>query len=176
MRHAQSSTLNTRTVGWLAPRPRVLTRRNTVSSLRLRRVDKWLRFSELPERNKMEPKMDSPAFFRDYLVRRWSAGCHHVKTLLAELRKRGYTGCFSGLARFVSGWRTHEQGAAPKSEQQAATEETLSLSVGHHVSSRVAAALLVKPRPLNTGSGTQARCFEEVLPGFDATGPPYRML
>ena len=78
-----------------------------------KRVDKWLRLSELPERNKMEPKMDSPAFFRDYLVRRWSAGCHHVKTLMAELRTRGYTGCFSGLARFVSGWRTHEQGAAP---------------------------------------------------------------
>ncbi|MDX6501771.1 MAG: hypothetical protein QOG23_5031 [Blastocatellia bacterium] len=54
-----------------------------------KRVDKWLRFSELPERNKMEPKMDSPAFFRDYLVRRWSAGCHHVKTLMAELRTRG---------------------------------------------------------------------------------------
>jgi transposase len=69
---------------------------------------------------------------------------------MAELRTRGYTGCFSGLARFVSGRRTHEQGAAPKSEQQAATEETRSLSVGHHVSSRVAAALLVKPRPLLT--------------------------
>jgi hypothetical protein len=114
------------------------------SGISHKRVDKWLRLSELPERNKMEPKMDSPAFFRDYLVRRWSAGCHHVKTLMAELRKRGYTGWFL----FVSGWRTHEQGAAPKSEQQAATEETLSVSVGHHVSSRVAAALLVKPRTL----------------------------
>ena len=35
------------------------------------RVDKWLRLAELPERNKMEPKMNSPAFFRDYLARRW---------------------------------------------------------------------------------------------------------
>ena len=63
-----------------------------------KRVDKWLRLAELPERNKMEPKMNSPAFFRDYLARRWAAGCHHVKTLLAELRTRGYTGCFSVLA------------------------------------------------------------------------------
>ena len=55
-----------------------------------KRVDKWLRLAELPERNKMEPKMNSPAFFRDYLARRWAAGCHHVKTLLAELRTRGY--------------------------------------------------------------------------------------
>ena len=62
-----------------------------------KRVDKWLRLAELPERNKMEPKMNSPAFFQDYLARRWAAGCHHAKTLLAELRTRGYTGCFSVL-------------------------------------------------------------------------------
>ena len=98
----------------------------------------------------MEPKMNSPAFFRDYLARRWAAGCHHVKTLLAELRTRGYTGCFSVLARFLSGWRARRQGAVPTSEQQTAASETQSLSVGHHVSSRVAAALLLKPRPLLT--------------------------
>jgi hypothetical protein len=115
-----------------------------------KRVDKWLRLPESPERNKMEPKADSPAFFRDDLARRWSAGCHHVKTLMAELRTRGYTGCFSGLARFVSGWRTREQGAAPQLEQQTPANETHSLSVGYHVSSRVAAALLVKSRPLLT--------------------------
>ena len=82
-----------------------------------KRVDKWLRLAELPERNKMEPKMDSPAFFRDYLARRWSTGCHHVKTLLAELRTHGYTGCFSGLARFLSPWRNHEQVVAAKPDQ-----------------------------------------------------------
>jgi transposase len=83
-----------------------------------KRVDKWLRLAELPERNKMEPKMNSPAFFRDYLARRWAAGCHHVKTLLAEVRTRGYTGCFSVLARFVSCWRAPRQGAVPTSEQR----------------------------------------------------------
>ena len=114
------------------------------------RVDKWLRLAELPERNKMEPKMNSPAFFRDYLARRWKAGCHHVKTLLAELRTRGYTGCFSVLARFLSGWRAPRQGAAPTSEQPTATTESHRVFVGHHVSSRVAAALLLKPRPLLT--------------------------
>jgi transposase len=115
-----------------------------------KRVDKWLRLAELPERNKMEPKMNSPAFFRDYLARRWAAGCHHVKTLLAELRTRGYTGCFSVLARFLSGWRSPGQGALRTSEQRTAASETHSLFVGHHVSSRVAAALLLKPRPLLT--------------------------
>jgi transposase len=118
-----------------------------------KRVDKWVRLAELPERNKMEPKVDSPAFFRDYLARRWSAGCHRVKTLLAELRTRGYTGCFSGLARFVSGWRTGEQGTVPMSEQQTPVNEIHPLSAGcHHVSSCVAAALLLKPRPLLTAA------------------------
>jgi transposase len=120
-----------------------------------KRVDKWLRLAEPPERNKMEPKVNSPAFFRDYLARRWAAGCHHVKTLLAELRTRGYTGCFSVLARFVSGWRAPRQGAVSISEQRTAASETHSSFVGHHVSSRVAAALLLKPRPLLTAA--QAR-------------------
>jgi hypothetical protein len=120
-----------------------------------KRVDKWLRLAELPERNKMEPKMNSPAFFRDYLARRWAEGCHHVKTLLAELRTRGYTGCFSVLARFVSGWRAPKQGAVPTAEQPTATTESNRLLLGHHVSSRVAAALLLKPRPLLTAA--QAR-------------------
>jgi transposase len=58
-----------------------------------KRVDKWLRLAELPERNKMEPKMNSPAFFRDYLVRRWTAGCRHVKT------GRGTATAARGVAR-----------------------------------------------------------------------------
>ncbi len=132
-----------------------------------KRVDKWLRLAEMPERNKMEPKMNSHAFFRDYLARRWAAGCHHVKTLLAELRTRGYTGCFSVLARFLSGWRARRQGAVPTSEQQTATSETQSLFVGHHVSSRVAAALLLKPRPLLTpAQAHKVDAFKKSCPAF----------
>ncbi len=49
-----------------------------------KRVDKWLRLAELPERNKMEPKMNSPAFFRDYLARRWATGCHRLYQRVAD--------------------------------------------------------------------------------------------
>jgi transposase len=132
-----------------------------------KRVDKWLRLAELPERNKMEPKMDSPAFFRDYLARRWSTGCHHVKTLLAELRTHGYTGCFSGLARFLSPWRNHEQVVAAKPDQPRGKNNIQTASVGHHVSSRVAAALLMKPRPfLSTSQAHKVDALKHSCPPF----------
>ena len=53
------------------------------------RIDKWIRFDELPERNRMQP---------------------HGRTLFAEIRKLGYVGCYSGLAKLLSPWRQ------PKSE------------------------------------------------------------
>jgi hypothetical protein len=33
------------------------------------------------------------------------AGCRHGRTLFAEIRKLGYGGCYSGLAKFLSPWR-----------------------------------------------------------------------
>jgi hypothetical protein len=70
-----------------------------------------------------------------------------VKTLLSELRTLGYTGCFSGLARFLSPWRNREQDIAAKPDRPAARNDLQGAPIGHHVSTRVAAALLVKPRP-----------------------------
>jgi hypothetical protein len=46
-----------------------------------------------------------PESFRDYLHQRWEAGCRHGRTLFAEIRKLGYKGCYSGLAKFLSPWR-----------------------------------------------------------------------
>ena len=135
------------------------------TGLSRKRVDKWLRLAELPERNKMEPKVDSPAFFRDYLARRWKAGCQHVKTLMAELRVLGYTGCFSGLARFLSSWRNREQDMPAKPDRPAARNDIA--SIGHHVSSRVAAALLVKPRPfLSPSQAQKVDALKQSCPSF----------
>ena len=65
------------------------------------RVDKWIHCCELPERNQMDPKPSSPRLFETHLERRWVEGCQDACTLLAEIRKLGYTGCYSGLARFL---------------------------------------------------------------------------
>ncbi len=98
----------------------------------------------------MAPKPDSPAFFRDYLAKRWKAGCNVVRILLEKLRPLGYTGCFSGLARFVSSWRTGERMPPPNRALSTSDEILPGDITARHVSSRVAAALLVKPRPLLT--------------------------
>ena len=70
-----------------------------------RRIDKWIQLDELPERSRMLPRSGMPESFRDYLRQRWEAGCRHGRTLLAEIRKLGYVGCYSGLAKFLSPWR-----------------------------------------------------------------------
>jgi hypothetical protein len=120
-----------------------------------KRVDKWIRLTELPERNKMSPKPDSPAFFQDYLARRWSAGYQHVRSLLAELRSLGYTGCFSGLARFVSHWRSSKQPPPPNTAPGVLNDNLPDETAARHISSRVAAALLVKPCPFLTPAQAQ---------------------
>jgi len=81
-----------------------------------RRIDKWIQLDELSERNRMHPRPGMPESFRDYLRQRWEAGCRHGRTLLAEIRKHGYVGCYSGLAKFLSPWRQ------PKAETLAAND------------------------------------------------------
>jgi transposase len=70
-----------------------------------RRIDKWIQLDELPERSRMQPRPGMPESFLDYLRQRWEAGCRHGRTLFAEIRKLGYMGCYSGLAKFLSPWR-----------------------------------------------------------------------
>jgi len=69
--------------------------------LNYKRVSK-IQLDELPEGSRMQPRPGMPESFRDYLRQRWEAGCRHGRTLFAEIRKLGYIGCYSGLAKFLS--------------------------------------------------------------------------
>jgi hypothetical protein len=80
-----------------------------------RRVDKWIRCTQLPMRNEMEPKPTSPRFFASHLQRRWAEGCHEGPRLLTEIRALGYRGCYSSIAKFLARWRDHEPELKPKS-------------------------------------------------------------
>jgi hypothetical protein len=133
-----------------------------------KRVDKWIRLSELPERNKMEPRRDSPAFFRDFLARKWASGCHRLKTLQAELRPLGYTGCLSGLAKFVSPWRRREQAPRPPGNVRTPPQDTPAVEPGgRFTSSLIAASLLFKPRPrLTPAQAYKVDTFKQVCPNF----------
>ena len=134
-----------------------------------RRIDKWIQLDELSERNRMQPRPGMPESFREYLRQRWEAGCRHGRTLLAEIRKLGYVGCYSGLAKFLSPWRQ------PKAETRRAifafpdpSQLELTISTGsRQLSPQIAAALLSKARAELTSQ--QARIVDTLkrqCPGF----------
>ncbi len=113
-----------------------------------RRIDKWVRLKEFPERSRMQPRPGMVESFREYLRERWEQGCHHGHELLAEIRERSYVGCYTRLAELLSPWRQ------PKPESKDTNNDVLTLPPGEllsepptrQVSPQVAAALLGKRR------------------------------
>jgi hypothetical protein len=78
-----------------------------------RRIDKWVRLEEFPERSRMLPRPGMAETIREYQRERWEQGCHHGRDLLAEIQQLGYVGCYSRLAQLLSPWRQ------PKPESEA---------------------------------------------------------
>ena len=112
---------------------------------------------ELPERSRMQPRPGMPESFRDYLHQRWEAGCRHGRTLFAEIRKLGYIGCYSGLAKFVSPWReVNAENRRPIPAFPAASQlESATWTGSRQLSPQVAAALLSKARDELTSQQAQ---------------------
>ena len=137
-----------------------------------RRLDRWLRLREFPERGRMQPRPGRVESFREYLRERWEQGCPHGRELFAEIRQLGYVGCYSRLAELLSPWRQ------PKSESKVATvantpvmptppAEVVNPPPARQISPQVAAALLSKPRP--EWSAQQAEIvniLKEQCPGY----------
>ena len=98
-----------------------------------RRVERWVRRIDLPDRNTMASTPSAPAYFGVLLERRWAEGITKVRHLFAEIRHRGYTGSFSHLARFLG-------------ERAPVRVRTLDPMTGRVISPVTAAALCVKPR------------------------------
>ena len=113
-----------------------------------RRVERWVRRIDVPDRNTMASTPSSPAYFGVLLERRWAEGITKVRHLFEEIRRRGYIGSFSHLARFLAPWRS----GAPSlddDEQEALAPvrvRTLDPMTGRAISPLTAAALCVEPR------------------------------
>jgi transposase len=115
------------------------------------RVDKWLRWEECPPQNKMAPRPGMAESFREELQRLWEQGCENGRTLLVEIRKLGYIGSYSGLARLLSPWREEKRAgkrATLTATWQATEPSRPAVSAMRHVSPQEAAALLSKPKPM----------------------------
>ena len=118
-----------------------------------RRVYRWVRRIDMPERNAMAPKPCTPAYFGAFLARSWAEGTTKVRHLFADIRHRGYLGSYSHLARFLAPWRNNgpSQGGDDGSSTDQEAPAPLPLHVmdpmtGRRISPLVAAALCIKPR------------------------------
>ena len=132
-----------------------------------RRLDKWVRLEELPERSRMQPRPGMVEWFRDYLRQRWDQGCRHGRTLLAEIKQLGYTGGHSQLAKLLSPWRQPPVESNQKLPEVAGQK---SISVpGRAISPQVAAALLSKlPTELSSRQADIVARLKQQCPGFAA--------
>jgi transposase len=113
-----------------------------------RRVERWVRRIDLPDRNTMASTPSTPAYFGVLLERRWAEGITKVRHLFAEIRHRGYTGSFSHLARFLAPWRSGEPSLRDAEQEEPAPVRVRMLDpmTGRVISPLTTAALCVKPR------------------------------
>ncbi len=141
-----------------------------------KRVTAWVSLVELPERNQMEPNPRTPAFYREYLAKRWAEGFRHGRRLLKEIQALGYTGCFSYLARFLARWRTTpttpvtSATTMPPANVAPPVPATHSLLICRQISPLVAAALLGKLRPQMTAEQ------ENTVDALKRACPGYRVM
>jgi hypothetical protein len=140
--------------------------------LNRRRFDKWLKWGEVPERSRMEPRPGLAESFREYLWERWTAGYRNGRALLAEIRNRGYVGSYSWLAHLLSKWR-HTTAKANGANALPAILPTAELKkrttivdpVQRQISPQIAAALSTKFRKdLKRTAGRNSRSLESELP------------
>jgi transposase len=113
-----------------------------------RRVERWVRRIDVPDRNTMASTPSSPAYFGVLRERRWAEGITKVRHLFEEIRRRGYTGSFSHLARFLAPWRSGAPSLDDDEQEPLAPVRmrTLDPMTGRAISPLTAAALCVKPR------------------------------
>jgi transposase len=135
-----------------------------ITGLSRKRVDKWVRLDALPERNVAAPTSASPARFHAYMAQRWSEGITKIRWLFSEIKRLGYTGCSSRVAKYIAPWR---QSAAQAAPAPAKVLLPVNPATGTRISSLVAAALCMRPRSdLNQHERGTLGLLKKVLPGF----------
>jgi transposase len=126
-------------------------------------ANKWLGLEECPPRAKRTSRPGMAEDFREELWRRWEQGQQEGKQLFAEIRQLGYVGSYASLMRFLAPWR-EAQGAVGKASGRS---EANYPGAVRHVSPRVAAALLSKPKPqLNSKQSEMVEILKRRCPGF----------
>lgn len=81
-------------------------------------IRRWLRRGEFPERKPPHREPAKVNAFGAYLEQRWNEGCHNATRLYGEIRRKGYTGKRSMVARFVAAWRRTGKPTLPKAPEK----------------------------------------------------------
>ena len=100
-----------------------------------------VRSGHLADRAAVTPTARSPRYFKDYLSRRWDAGCTNGGQLLHEIKRLGYTGCYSHLQRFLAGWRRANCQSSIRSEPPVEESRAIDPATGWQISWNAAASL-----------------------------------
>jgi hypothetical protein len=117
-----------------------------ILGLSRRRVDKWIRLDALPDRNAMAPTPRSPAYYQGHLSRRWAEGCTVVRRLFTEIRRLGFTGCYTHLSQFVASWRRQKERRRSETVSRSTGLLAQDPTTGRQMSPQIAAILCIKPR------------------------------
>ncbi len=127
-----------------------------------RRVYRWVRHIDLPERNAMAPKPCTPAYCGTFLARSWAEGTTKVRQLFADIRDRGYTGSYSHLTRFLAPWRNDSPSQDRDDGLSADQERLLGLREQGHVDRAL-------PTTQHGAQGNHQDLVEVVQPGVART-------
>ncbi len=139
------------------------------TGLSRRQVDKWLSWEELPERNRMAPRLGMAESMRESVRQLWDQGWHNGKQVFAKIRQSGYVGSYAGIRRLLEPWREESRAAKRiKAETSLAVSGIQeNLSARHHIAPQVAAALLSQPkRVLRAKQREIVDSLKESCPGF----------
>ncbi len=64
-------------------------------------VRRYLRADTFPERKRESPVNGPLEPYKEYILRRWEAGCRNALQLWREVREQGYPGCATAVRDFV---------------------------------------------------------------------------
>ena len=140
-----------------------------------RRLDKWAKQTNLPARQKMQPRPETAESFRGYLQHRWVARHRNGQMLFDELRARGYRGTYKAVLTVLSPWRVGNvafQRAAPDGTIPSPAPAILTGPNERQISPQIAAALLTKPRPeLTSHQAEIVDALKTGCPGYAVMRP-----
>jgi hypothetical protein len=98
-----------------------------------------------------------------------NTGCINGGQLLHEIKRLGYTGCYSHLQRFLAGWRRAKRGHPASPEPLGEEGRAINPATGWQISPIVAAFLCMKPQVMLTAAQTaKVLALKQSSPGFTA--------